>query len=88
MFEDRFDDDFEMAIIKIQQGINVAYDDAILLGNCIAHAYFEIEGDAMILANKFDLTIPELAALTGNKGFYQKESEEYYVNKFVSACAE
>lgn len=88
MFDEKFDEYFEIAIIKIQSKINVHYDDAVLLGNCIAHAYFDIEGDAMILANRFDLYEHELAALTGNKEFFYKKYNEFIVHRFVSARAE
>lgn len=88
MFSDNFDEVAEMAIIKIQSKINVTYQDAILLGSCIAHAYFEIEGDAMILANKFDLEEFELAALTKDKEFFHKKYEEMCRDRYLSAYAE
>lgn len=84
MFEDQFEEATEVAIIKIQSKINVTYDDAILLGSCIAHAYFEIEGDAMILANKFDLDDYELAALTKDKKFFEKTYNGFCEDKYVT----
>lgn len=88
MFADQFEEHLEMAIIKIQSKINVTYEDAVLLGSCIAHAYFEIEGDAVILANNFDLEEYEIAALTKDKTFFDKKYNEFCEDKFLAYYGE
>jgi hypothetical protein len=88
MFAEKFEEDFEMAVIKIQQFVKVDYKEASLLGSCIAHAYFEVEGDAVELANKFDLRQYELAALTKNKNLYQKKCADYEEHWCASNHAE
>jgi len=88
MFAERFDEVTEIAIIKIQSKIKVTYQDAILIGSCIAHAYFEIEGDAMTLANRFDLQEYELAALTKDKSFFHKKYDECVRDNFLAYAGE
>lgn len=88
MFAEKFDEHLEVAVIKIQNVVNIHYQEALQLGYCIAYAYFEIEGDAMILSHKFGLFEYELAALTRDKKFYQKKYDEYVENGFISYHAE
>ena len=88
MRDNNYDEVLELAVIKIQAQVKVRYDDALMLGKCIAYAYFEIEGDAAILAEKFNLSEVDLAALTRDTEFYNKKVEEDLENRFLAYYGE
>ena len=88
MYAEKFDETLEWAVIKIQQKIDVRYDEALLLGHCIAHTYFEIKGDAALLAERFNLSEVELAALTRDKDFYHKINEQDSEHRYIMAFGE
>ncbi len=78
----------ESAIDKIRKKISVTYQDAELIGHCIAHTYFEIEGDADILVSKFDLDEVELSALTKDEKFFMQKYEEKVQENYLAYYGE
>lgn len=64
----------ESGVEKIQKNLSISYKDAILLGQCIAHAYFDAE--MKDLANKYDLSECELAALANNESLFSELYQE------------
>jgi hypothetical protein len=69
----------ELAIEKIKTNVSENIPDhlAWLLGHCIAHTHFDVEGCGSIVADKCQLCDLELAALLDDDEIFKKKYQEY-----------